>query len=65
MDARAKAAIAAWDRYRSTVCMGGTREQRRWAFDQALDAEDKLAKVEQAEQERARRQKAAAALHGA
>lgn len=35
-------AKAAWDRYGSTVRMGGTPEQRRWALDQALAAEGRL-----------------------
>lgn len=61
MDARAKAALAAWECYRSTVCMGGTPFQRRWAFDKALEAEEKLAKVERAEQARERRRKVATA----
>lgn len=37
------ASEAAWNRYASTVLCGGTPEQRQWAFDRALDAQDKLA----------------------
>jgi hypothetical protein len=33
-----KESDAAWMRYASTVRMGGTPQQRRWAFDAALKA---------------------------
>jgi hypothetical protein len=35
----ANEADAAWERYGSTVRLGGTVDQRRWAFDRALEAE--------------------------
>lgn len=34
---------AAWSRYLSTVCTGGTPGQRQWAFDRWMTASDKLA----------------------
>lgn len=64
MEARAKAALAAWDCYGSAVLMCATPQQRRWAFERAMEAEEKLALVEFAEQARERRRKAATALHG-
>lgn len=64
MDPRAKAALAAWSRYASTVLMGGTPQQRRWAFEKAMEAEEKLALAEFAERARERRRKAGTALHG-
>ena len=60
--ALAKAAGAAWERYRSTVLMGGTPEQRRWAFDVALKAEGKLAEMEMSLAERGRRARSVKAL---
>jgi hypothetical protein len=36
-------AHAAWQRYGSTVCMGGTPQQRAWAFSHALRAEQRVA----------------------
>ena len=50
-DPHAKAARDAgnaWKAYRSTCMLGGTREQRKWACQQAVKAEEQLAKVEQA-----------------
>ena len=35
-----KAADAAWARYQSSVVLGGTPAQRRWAFEAAVKAED-------------------------
>jgi hypothetical protein len=58
-----KQAKAAWDRYGSCVRTGGTPEQRRFAFDQAMALEEKVGKVNQAERlrlERAKTQKPAA-----
>ena len=42
----AKAAGAAWANYDSTVRLGGTKEQRKWAYERATAAEDALLKVE-------------------
>jgi hypothetical protein len=39
-------ADAAWHRYHSTVCTGGTPEQRQWAFNTAAAAEEKAAAIE-------------------
>ena len=47
-----KAAAAAWARYDSAVRTGGTPAQRRWAFDTALAAEEKLAVHERAQPKR-------------
>ncbi len=41
-------AAAAWDRYASTVYMGGTPEERQWALDLAVKADDLLAVHDQA-----------------
>lgn len=41
-------ATAAWEAYRSTCANGGTPEQRLWAFRKALDAEDRLARLDTA-----------------
>lgn len=45
----ANAAAAAWASYSSTVQMGGTPEQREWAFGHALTAETRLAEHEGAQ----------------
>lgn len=39
-------AEAAWGRYESAVRMGGTPEERAFAFDQALRAEERAASLE-------------------
>ena len=36
-------ADTAWDRYVSTCHTAGTAEQRRWAFDQAVNADQRAA----------------------
>ena len=36
-------ASAAWDKYHSTVVMRGTPEQRKWALDQAVNADQRAA----------------------
>lgn len=41
-EALVKSAEAAWDRYVSTICLGGTIEQRAWAYQQARAAQDKV-----------------------
>lgn len=51
----AKAAQAAWANYVSTVVLGGTPDQRRWAFDAAMRAERKhWAQTRRAERDQAR-----------
>lgn len=43
-------AHTAWANYQSTCMTGGTPEQRRWAFERANHAEDKLAAQQRIEQ---------------
>lgn len=58
-------ADAAWERYRSCCGLGGTKEERRFAYDQASKAEDALAAHDRATQPARDREAAARALSGA
>lgn len=58
-------ATVAWHRYDLTVRFGGTGEERRFAFDQALRAERALAEYDFKRLPRDRRKAAARALSGA
>ena len=60
----ASKAIAAWGRYASAVRTGGTPEQRRFAFDVAVKAEEKLAEHDLRVTVPERRKAAARALSG-
>lgn len=51
---RAKAATAAWDRYRSTYFYGGTPQEKSWAFEHALVAEEKAIPWGQADRARSK-----------
>lgn len=46
LDTLRSARDIAWGRYKSTVITGGTPEQRRWACDQAVRADDRVAELE-------------------
>lgn len=50
---------AAWERYASTVRTGGTKEQRRWAFERAMEVETKYGKADSANRRRDERRRAA------
>ncbi len=44
-------AHTAWTRYSNCVLMGATPEQRQWALDLAVKADDRLAAHDRAERE--------------
>lgn len=58
-------ASKAWEKYESTVRTGGTPQQRRFACDVAVRADEKLAAFDRAQQSRTQRERQARALSGA